>query len=44
MPTITLFCKSGFRGRKVVLTDGVLNLFLAGIDGRVDSLLVNGGM
>uniref|UniRef100_A0A672NLH9 Beta/gamma crystallin 'Greek key' domain-containing protein n=1 Tax=Sinocyclocheilus grahami TaxID=75366 RepID=A0A672NLH9_SINGR len=28
MPSITLFCKSGFRGRKVVLTDGVLNLSL----------------
>ncbi|XP_067222718.1 serine-rich adhesin for platelets isoform X2 [Chanodichthys erythropterus] len=44
MPSITLFCKSGFRGRKVVLTDGVLNLTLAGIDGRVNSLLVNGGI
>ncbi|XP_026116946.1 beta/gamma crystallin domain-containing protein 1 isoform X1 [Carassius auratus] len=44
MPSITLFCKSGFRGRKVVLTDGVLNLSLAGIDGRVNSLLVNGGI
>uniref|UniRef100_A0A671Q2B9 Titin homolog n=1 Tax=Sinocyclocheilus anshuiensis TaxID=1608454 RepID=A0A671Q2B9_9TELE len=44
MPSITLFCKSGFRGRKVVLTDGVLNLSLAGIDGRVSSLLVNGGI
>ncbi|KAK2878760.1 hypothetical protein Q8A67_019551 [Cirrhinus molitorella] len=44
MPSITLFCKSGFRGRKVVLTDGVLNLSLVGIDGRVNSLLVNGGI
>ncbi|XP_056332489.1 beta/gamma crystallin domain-containing protein 1 isoform X2 [Danio aesculapii] len=44
MPSITLFCKSGFRGRKVVLTEGVLNLSLAGIDGRVNSLLVNGGI
>ncbi|XP_059376355.1 beta/gamma crystallin domain-containing protein 1-like isoform X1 [Carassius carassius] len=44
MPSITLFYKSGFRGRKVVLTDGVLNLSLAGIDGRVKSLLVNGGI
>ncbi|XP_073682950.1 uncharacterized protein crybg1a [Garra rufa] len=44
MPSITLFCKSGFRGRKVVLTDGVLNMSLAGIDGRVNSLLVNGGI
>lgn len=44
MPSITLFGKSGFRGRKVVLTDAFLNLSLAGIDGRVSSLLVNGGM
>uniref|UniRef100_A0A673L6V8 Absent in melanoma 1 protein-like n=1 Tax=Sinocyclocheilus rhinocerous TaxID=307959 RepID=A0A673L6V8_9TELE len=44
MPSITLFCKSGFRGRKVVLTDGISNLSLAGIDGRVNSLLVNGGI
>uniref|UniRef100_A0A8C2HE56 Crystallin beta-gamma domain containing 1a n=1 Tax=Cyprinus carpio TaxID=7962 RepID=A0A8C2HE56_CYPCA len=44
MPSITLFCKSGFRGRKVVLTDGDLNLSLAGINGRVSSLLVNGGI
>ncbi|KAK7153015.1 hypothetical protein R3I93_011053 [Phoxinus phoxinus] len=44
IPSITLFCKSGFRGRKIVLTDGVLNLSLAGIDGRVNSLLVNGGI
>ncbi|XP_043118150.1 uncharacterized protein crybg1a isoform X2 [Puntigrus tetrazona] len=44
MPSIALFCKSGFRGRKVVLTDGILNLSLAGIDGRVNSLLVNGGI
>ncbi|XP_051501977.1 uncharacterized protein LOC127410818 [Myxocyprinus asiaticus] len=44
VPSITLFCKSSFRGRKVVLTDGVVNLSLAGIDGRVNSLLVNGGI
>ncbi|XP_052009909.1 beta/gamma crystallin domain-containing protein 1-like isoform X2 [Xyrauchen texanus] len=44
IPSITLFCKSSFRGRKVVLMDGVVNLSLAGIDGRVNSLLVNGGI
>ncbi|RXN29771.1 absent in melanoma 1 -like isoform X1 [Labeo rohita] len=44
MASITLYCKSGFRGRKVVLTDGILNLSLAGIDGRINSLLVNGGI
>ncbi|XP_052001050.1 beta/gamma crystallin domain-containing protein 1-like isoform X2 [Xyrauchen texanus] len=44
IPSITLFCKSSFRGRKIVLTDGAVNLSLAGIDGRVKSLLVNGGI
>ncbi|XP_051578233.1 uncharacterized protein LOC127454823 isoform X2 [Myxocyprinus asiaticus] len=44
IPSITLFCKSSFRGRKIVLTDGAVNLSLAGIDGRVNSLLVNGGI
>lgn len=44
VPSITLFCKSSFRGRKIILTDGALSLSLAGFDGRVSSLLVNGGM
>ncbi|XP_077095737.1 uncharacterized protein crybg1a isoform X2 [Siphateles boraxobius] len=44
LPSITLFCKSAFRGRKIVLTEGVLNLSLAGIVGRINSLLVNGGI
>ncbi|XP_072546109.1 uncharacterized protein crybg1a isoform X2 [Salminus brasiliensis] len=44
LPSITLFCKLSFTGRKVVLTDGAISLSLAGIDGRVQSLLVNGGM
>ncbi|KAK3563415.1 hypothetical protein QTP86_027788, partial [Hemibagrus guttatus] len=44
LPSITLFCKPCFRGRKVVLTDGCCNLSLNGINGRSQSLLVNGGM
>ncbi|KAI7804449.1 putative absent in melanoma 1 protein [Triplophysa rosa] len=44
VPSITLFCKSNFRGRKIIFTDGALNLPLAGFDGRVSSMLVNGGI
>ncbi|XP_056623233.1 beta/gamma crystallin domain-containing protein 1 isoform X2 [Triplophysa dalaica] len=44
VPSITLFCKSNFRGRKIIFTDGSLNMSLAGFDGRVSSLLVNGGI
>ncbi|XP_062862821.1 beta/gamma crystallin domain-containing protein 1 [Trichomycterus rosablanca] len=44
LPSITLFCKACFRGRKVVLTDGVVNLSLIGIDGQIQSLVVTGGM
>ncbi|XP_060736610.1 beta/gamma crystallin domain-containing protein 1 isoform X1 [Tachysurus vachellii] len=44
LPSITLFCKPSFRGRKVVLTDGCCSLSLSGIDGWSQSLVVNGGM
>ncbi|KAL4624200.1 absent in melanoma 1 protein [Arapaima gigas] len=44
LPSITLFTKPGFSGRKVVLKDGSVSLRLAGFDGRVQSLLVDGGI
>ncbi|KAI5102789.1 absent in melanoma 1 protein isoform X2 [Silurus meridionalis] len=44
LPSITLFCKPCFRGRKVVLTDGSCSLSLSGFDRRSQSLVVNGGM
>lgn len=44
LPSITLFSKPGFRGRKVVLKDGSVNLPLSGCDGIIYSLQVEGGM
>ncbi|XP_073725842.1 uncharacterized protein crybg1a isoform X2 [Misgurnus anguillicaudatus] len=44
MPSVTLHCKSNFRGRKIILTDGALNLSQVGMNGRVNSLLINGGI
>ncbi|KPP64596.1 hypothetical protein Z043_117040, partial [Scleropages formosus] len=44
IPSITLFSKPRFRGRKVVLKSGAVNLQLAGCDGRIQSVLVDGGM
>ncbi|XP_028981587.2 uncharacterized protein crybg1a isoform X2 [Esox lucius] len=44
IPSITLFSKVGCRGRRVVLTGGLVNLQLAGFCGRVHSLVIEGGM
>ncbi|KAI3364239.1 hypothetical protein L3Q82_011043, partial [Scortum barcoo] len=44
LPSITLFERCGLRGKRVVLTDGSVNLHLAGGCSRVQSVLVEGGM
>uniref|UniRef100_A0A8C5EQ78 Beta/gamma crystallin 'Greek key' domain-containing protein n=1 Tax=Gouania willdenowi TaxID=441366 RepID=A0A8C5EQ78_GOUWI len=44
LPSITLFERSGLRGKRVVLTDGSVNLCFAEGCGRVQSVLVEGGM
>uniref|UniRef100_A0A668UYI1 Beta/gamma crystallin 'Greek key' domain-containing protein n=1 Tax=Oreochromis aureus TaxID=47969 RepID=A0A668UYI1_OREAU len=44
LPSITLFERCGLRGKRVVLTDGSVNLQLAGGCGRVQSVLVEGGL
>ncbi|XP_032398404.1 beta/gamma crystallin domain-containing protein 1 isoform X2 [Etheostoma spectabile] len=44
LPSITLFERCGLRGKRVVLTDGSVNLQLAGGCTRVQSVLVEGGM
>ncbi|KAF1376712.1 hypothetical protein PFLUV_G00214320 [Perca fluviatilis] len=44
LPSITLFERCGLWGKRVVLTDGSVNLQLAGGCTRVQSVLVEGGM
>ncbi|XP_076021466.1 uncharacterized protein LOC143012287 isoform X2 [Genypterus blacodes] len=44
LPSITLFERCGLRGKRVVQTDGAVNLQLAGGCCRVQSVLVEGGM
>nr|XP_057912841.1 beta/gamma crystallin domain-containing protein 1-like isoform X2 [Doryrhamphus excisus] len=43
-PSIILFERCGLRGKRVVLTDGCVNLHLAEGCARVQSVLVEGGM
>ncbi|XP_028996946.1 beta/gamma crystallin domain-containing protein 1-like isoform X2 [Betta splendens] len=42
LPSVTLFERRDLRGKRVVLTDGSVNLQLAGGCGRVQSVLVEG--
>ncbi|XP_068199222.1 beta/gamma crystallin domain-containing protein 1-like isoform X2 [Antennarius striatus] len=44
LPAITLFERGNLRGKRVILTDGTVNLQLAGGCSRVQSLLVEGGI
>ncbi|KAK5600134.1 hypothetical protein CRENBAI_007492 [Crenichthys baileyi] len=44
LPSITLFERCGLRGKRVLLTEGSVNLQLAGGCGRVQSVLVEGGV